>query len=204
MEGALALCRFAHFLAAMVLFGASLYVRVLAPPDLAQALAPAARRIAIGAIPVIALSALAWLALEAASMSGDWRGVVDADALQGVLFNTAFGQVWQGRLLLAAGAGRGAGAASARALDPDAHALRAAASEPRTRRSRGDANGRARRAASPQPRAASARRRRVARRTADVRALPQGLSRSRAAPRRGHRDATLFRLGTIRCGAGRS
>jgi putative copper resistance protein D len=101
MEGVLALCRFAHFLAAMVLFGASLYVRVLAPPDLAQALAPAARRIAIGAIPVIALSALAWLALEAASMTGDWSGLLDADALRGVLFDTAFGQVWQGRLLLA-------------------------------------------------------------------------------------------------------
>jgi putative copper resistance protein D len=101
MEGALALCRFAHFLAATALFGASLYLRALAPAALAQALTPAARRIAIGAIPIIALSALAWFALEAASMTGDWSGLIDANALQGVLFDTAFGQIWQGRLLLA-------------------------------------------------------------------------------------------------------
>jgi putative copper resistance protein D len=101
MEGALALCRFAHFLAAMALFGASLYVRVLAPPDLARALAPAVRRLAAFAIPLAALSALAWLALEAASMSDAWSGLLDPGALQAVLLDTAFGQVWQGRLLVA-------------------------------------------------------------------------------------------------------
>ncbi len=101
MEGALALCRFAHFLSAMALFGVSLYVRLIAPPDLKRALAPAARRVAAVAIPLAALSALAWLALEAASMSESWSGLVDADALQGVLMDTAFGAVWQGRLVVA-------------------------------------------------------------------------------------------------------
>ncbi|HYA71566.1 MAG TPA: copper homeostasis membrane protein CopD [Roseiarcus sp.] len=101
MESALALCRFAHFLSAMALFGASVYVRLLAPPDLARALAPAARRIAAIAIPVAALSALVWLALEAASMADSWSGLVDADVLQGVLMDTAFGVVWQGRLVVA-------------------------------------------------------------------------------------------------------
>ncbi len=101
MEGALALCRFAHFLSAMALFGASLYVRLLAPPDLARALAPAARRIAAVAIPVAALSALVWLALEAASMADSWSGFVDADVAQGVLMDTAFGAVWQWRLVVA-------------------------------------------------------------------------------------------------------
>ncbi|MGD1035790.1 MAG: hypothetical protein ABR878_01065 [Roseiarcus sp.] len=43
METALALRRFAHFLAAMGLFGVSLYVRLLTPPDLARALAPITR-----------------------------------------------------------------------------------------------------------------------------------------------------------------
>jgi putative copper resistance protein D len=101
MEGALAVCRFAHFLAAMIVFGASLYLRLLAPAALRQALTPAARRIVVGAIPIIALSALGWFALEAASMTGAWSGLTDAGALQGVLFDTAFGRVWQGRLLLA-------------------------------------------------------------------------------------------------------
>jgi putative copper resistance protein D len=101
MEGALALCRFAHFLAAMTLFGANLYVRAFAPADLARALAPASRRIAAIAIPLAALTALAWLSLEAASMADSWGGLVDLDDLQGVLTDTAFGAVWQGRLIVA-------------------------------------------------------------------------------------------------------
>jgi putative copper resistance protein D len=101
MEGALALCRFAHFISAMALFGASLYVRVLAPPELARALAPAARRLAAFAIPLAALSALVWLALEAASMSEAWSGLFDPAALRAVLFETTFGHVWQGRLAIA-------------------------------------------------------------------------------------------------------
>jgi putative copper export protein len=41
MEAALAVCRFAHFAAAMTLFGATAFVVALAPRDLALALAPA-------------------------------------------------------------------------------------------------------------------------------------------------------------------
>ncbi len=101
MESALALCRFAHFLSAMALFGVSLYVWLLAPPDLARAFAPAARRIAAVAIPLATLSALVWIALEAASMADSWSGLVDVDVLQGVLMDTAFGAVWQWRLVIA-------------------------------------------------------------------------------------------------------
>jgi putative copper resistance protein D len=103
MELALAFCRFVHFLAAMTLFGAGLYVRVLAPPELARALSPAARRIAALAVPLAALSALAWLALEAASMTDAWSGLVNLGALHDVLFETTFGHVWQGRLVIALG-----------------------------------------------------------------------------------------------------
>ena len=81
----------------MTLFGAAAFVLALAPPELARALAPAFRRIAAVAIPLAALSALAWLAAEVVSMAGD----LDADALSGVLYDTAFGGVWQGRLVLA-------------------------------------------------------------------------------------------------------
>ena len=101
MESALALCRFAHFLSAMALFGMSLYVRLLAPPDLARALAPAARRVAAVAIPLASLSALLWVALEAASMTDSWSGLVDLDILESVLVDTAFGAVWQWRLAIA-------------------------------------------------------------------------------------------------------
>ena len=101
MEAALAFTRFVHFTMAMTLFGAAAFVSALAPPDLARALAPAVRRIAVFAIPLAALSACAWLALEAVSMAGSWRGVIDPDTLQGVLFDTEFGAIWQGRLALA-------------------------------------------------------------------------------------------------------
>lgn len=102
MEAALAFCRFAHFVAAMTLFGATVFVVALAPRDLALALAPATRAIAAAAIPVAALSAVAWLALESASMTGDWNALVDPQAIGAVLTDTAFGTVWQWRLGLAA------------------------------------------------------------------------------------------------------
>ena len=102
MEGALALCRFAHFVAAMGLFGVTLYLRALASAELRAALAPAARRIAAVAIPLAAFSALGWWALEAASMTGSWSGPLDIEALRAVLLETSFGQVWQARLLIAA------------------------------------------------------------------------------------------------------
>jgi len=101
MEAALALCRFAHFAAAMTLFGATAYFVALAPPDLAHALRPATRGIAAAAIPIAALSALVWLALEAASMAGDWSALVDPDSIGAVLTDTEFGAVWLWRLVLA-------------------------------------------------------------------------------------------------------
>ena len=102
MEAALALCRFAHFAAAMTLFGATAFVVALAPPDLARALAPATRGIAAATIPIVALSAVVWLALEAASMVGDWSAFFDLGSISAVLTDTDFGAVWLWRLVLAA------------------------------------------------------------------------------------------------------
>lgn len=102
MEAALALCRFAHFIAAMTLFGAMAFVVALAPPDLARALRPTIRAIAAAAIPVVAISALVWLALEAASMVGDWSAFFDLGSISAVLTDTDFGAVWLWRLGLIA------------------------------------------------------------------------------------------------------
>jgi putative copper resistance protein D len=101
MEAALALCRFAHFAAAMTLFGATAYIVALAPHDLARALAPATRGIAAATIPIAALSALVWLALEAASMAGDWSAFFDLGSISAVLTDTDFGAVWLWRLVVA-------------------------------------------------------------------------------------------------------
>ncbi|MBV8472052.1 MAG: copper homeostasis membrane protein CopD [Hyphomicrobiales bacterium] len=101
METLLAFCRFAHFASAMALFGSIAFVVALAPGNLALALAPAVRRIAAVAIPIAAVSAVGWLALEGGSMTDSWGGAIDLGVLQGVLTDTDFGWVWQGRLLLA-------------------------------------------------------------------------------------------------------
>lgn len=102
MEGALALCRFVQFLAAATLFGVELYAWALAPPSLAAPLAPALRRICAAAIVSAAISALAWLSLEAAAMSDAWRAAFDSDAIGAVAYDTAFGVIWRWRLALVA------------------------------------------------------------------------------------------------------
>jgi copper resistance protein D len=102
VEAALALCRFVHFAAAMTLFGATAYVVALAPPALSRALAPAMRGIAAATIPIAALSALLWLALESASMADGWSASFDLGSISAVLTDTEFGAVWIWRLGLAA------------------------------------------------------------------------------------------------------
>jgi putative copper resistance protein D len=99
---ALALCRLAHFMAAMLTFGASAYLWLYAPDNLRRALSPAIRRLTIGASLVAFVSAIVWLSLEAASMADDWRAAADPDMVAAVLTETSFGNVWILRLALAA------------------------------------------------------------------------------------------------------
>jgi putative copper resistance protein D len=99
---ALALCRFAHFMAAMLAFGASAYLWLYAPDNLRRALSPAIRRLTIGASLVAFVSAIVWLPLEAASMADDWSAATDPDMVAAVLTDTSFGNVWILRLALAA------------------------------------------------------------------------------------------------------
>jgi putative copper resistance protein D len=98
---ALAICRFAHFLAAMLAFGMSAYLRAYAPERLRLALSPAARRVALIASLVALITAIAWLALESASMADDWSAALDPEAIAAVLTDTAFGHAWSLHLALA-------------------------------------------------------------------------------------------------------
>ena len=99
---ALALCRFAHFLAAMLAFGMSAYLWTYAPERLRLALSPVARRLALIASVVALITAVAWLALESASMADDWSAAIDPEAIGAVLTDTAFGHAWAAHLILAA------------------------------------------------------------------------------------------------------
>ncbi len=99
---ALALCRFAHFLAAMLTFGMSAYLWAYAPERLRLALSPVVRRLALSASLIALITAIAWLALESASMADEWSAAVDPDAIGAVLTDTAFGHAWALHLALAA------------------------------------------------------------------------------------------------------
>jgi copper resistance protein D len=99
---ALALCRFAHFLAAMLTFGMSAYLWMYAPERLRLTLSPAARRITLVASLVALITAIAWLALESASMADDWSAAIDPGAIGAVLTDTDFGRMWAAHLVLAA------------------------------------------------------------------------------------------------------
>jgi copper resistance protein D len=101
MPIALVLCRLAHFAATMLLFGAGAFVWALAPESLARELTGPMRRMAAAAIVVAAVTALAWLALEAGQMGDGWSDTVNPDTLRAVAFETAFGQVWLWRIGLA-------------------------------------------------------------------------------------------------------
>ena len=99
---ALALCRFAHFIAAMLTFGMSAYLWAYAPERLTLALSPIVRRLALIASLVALITAIAWLALESASMADDWTAALDPSLIGAVLTDTAFGPAWAAHLVLAA------------------------------------------------------------------------------------------------------
>ena len=100
---ALVLCRFTHFLAGMLIFGASAYLWLCAPRRLARALSPAIRRLTLAASVVVFLTAILWVAIESASMADDWSAAVDPEMIGAVLTATAFGRAWAAHLVLAAG-----------------------------------------------------------------------------------------------------
>jgi putative copper resistance protein D len=99
---ALALCRFIHFMSAMLAFGMSAYLWAFVPERLRLALSPIARRLALIASLVALVTAVVWLALESASMAEEWSAATDPEAIGAVLTDTAFGHVWAAHLVLAA------------------------------------------------------------------------------------------------------
>jgi len=99
---ALALCRFAHFMATMMAFGTSAYLWLYAPNTLRRALSPPARRLVAASSLIALLTAVVWLALEAASMEDDWSAATDPGLVAAVVTDTSFGRAWVARLLLAA------------------------------------------------------------------------------------------------------
>jgi copper resistance protein D len=100
MLAALAICRTAHYGAAMLLFGGGVFVCALAPERLAVAPNKPAWRIALATALVLVLTSLCWLALEAGAMGGDWSDALRAEAIGAVMFDTDFGRAWRLHVLL--------------------------------------------------------------------------------------------------------
>lgn len=95
MFAALVLCRWAHYSAALLIFGASSFVWLLAPPGLSVRLTPPFRAYATGAAGIVVATMVAWLVLEAGTMGDGWPDTVRPDTIVAVLFDTDFGRAWQ-------------------------------------------------------------------------------------------------------------
>jgi putative copper export protein/mono/diheme cytochrome c family protein/peroxiredoxin len=105
--------RWAHFAAAIALFGEFVFLLGVARPAFATApealagertaTAGRTRASATWAVAAALLSAVAWLAAQAAEMSGHplRRVLLDAALLRTVLLQTLFGRVWLARVVLA-------------------------------------------------------------------------------------------------------
>lgn len=99
MSEALVLCRFVHFSAVLMLFGAWLFRPLLlkAPvPTLDRHLARLARWL----MAIALVSGVTWALLITASMAGSAAAAFDPDTVGVVLGNTFFGQVWRWHLLI--------------------------------------------------------------------------------------------------------
>jgi putative copper resistance protein D len=108
MDEALYACRFVHFAAAMVIFGAgSFRFYALAGSDARAAPSVLAAFDAwIGQVAVVAailalVSGLALLLVQSAAMTGSPAAAIDPATVAAVLFETRFGHVWLWHLLLA-------------------------------------------------------------------------------------------------------
>ena len=100
MESALAYCRAAHFLAAMLAFGACYFRWGCSSTALRAEINPTLRRGAFAASLVAIVSALFWLDFEAAFMSEDWTSALNLGVVEDVLFHTSFGAAWLFRIPL--------------------------------------------------------------------------------------------------------
>jgi putative copper resistance protein D len=98
MTSAMVLCRFLHFTAVLMLFGAWVFRPLLLGRQ--TLLDPILARVSRWLAAVALISGISWLLLVTVSMAGSWSAALDPSTLRLVLGNTFFGQVWTWHLLL--------------------------------------------------------------------------------------------------------
>ncbi|MDZ3827113.1 copper homeostasis membrane protein CopD [Pseudomonas monsensis] len=99
MNEALVLCRFLHFTAVLMLFGAWLFRPLLLNGE-ALALDRQLTHLTRWLTAIALASGIAWALLITASMAGSAAAAFDVDTVALVLGNTFFGQVWRWHLLI--------------------------------------------------------------------------------------------------------
>jgi copper resistance protein D len=92
-----------HFVATMLLFGASAFVALLVRPPLSDALLHKLRSYLVTVSVLAFVSLGAMLPIQAAILTTGWAGAVDGQVLSDLAFGTEFGRVAMMRLLLAGG-----------------------------------------------------------------------------------------------------
>lgn len=102
MDELIVASRAVHFAALALLFGAPLFRLAIAPDGPARGW-PGGRGIELAAALAVLLSGLGWFAGVAATFAGGWSDALAPDVLGAVVFDTRFGHLWIGRLLVLAG-----------------------------------------------------------------------------------------------------
>ena len=94
MDGLLIACRFAHFSAAMLLFGLSAFGSVVVPRALADRYAGVTRRISALLALVLVATGLGWFALEAGEAGNGWADATNPAMWAALASGTEFGTIW--------------------------------------------------------------------------------------------------------------
>ncbi|AZC50099.1 copper homeostasis membrane protein CopD [Pseudomonas chlororaphis] len=100
MSTLLVLCRFVHFAAVLLLFGAWVFRPLLLGREPYAALDRNLTRLGRWLAGIALATGVCWLLLITASMAGSGAAALDPVTLQLVLGNTFFGRVWSWHLLL--------------------------------------------------------------------------------------------------------
>ena len=94
MDGLLIACRFAHFSAAMLLFGLSAFGSVVVPRALADRYAGVTRWISAFLALVLVATGLGWFALEAGEAGNGWADATNPAMWAALASGTEFGTIW--------------------------------------------------------------------------------------------------------------
>lgn len=94
-EAALSTCRFLHDASAMLLWGATAYLAMLVPKNLADDIAGRLSPFLFVTAIVAAVTTAAALPLETATIGSGWEDALDWTTLNAALFETSIGHAWQ-------------------------------------------------------------------------------------------------------------